>query len=109
MAIKKDKFKNGPEGFTKEQIKQINKDTSYLNSHTITTIDDVKKRLEGMKKSEEFNKNLKYEQDFIDIVGESAGARKVHYRSMEDIKRAKEGKSPREDQFDTPLPKKKKK
>jgi len=50
--------------------KQINKDTSYLNSYTITTIDDVKKRLEGMKKSEGFNKNLSIESKKRDGIPE---------------------------------------
>jgi len=80
MAIKqaksskpKSKLEGGPEGFTPSQIKQINNDikqreveSTYAGSHTITTIDDVKKRLEGLKKSEEFNKNLSYKKDNLD-------------------------------------------
>jgi hypothetical protein len=59
QKIKEDKFKNGPEGFTKEQIKEMN-ENQYMNSHTITEIKDVQKRLEGMNKSKEYNKNLKF-------------------------------------------------
>jgi malate/lactate dehydrogenase len=40
-------------------------ENSYSQSHTITTIEDVKKRLDGMKKSDEFNKNLKIAKDNV--------------------------------------------
>jgi hypothetical protein len=64
QKIKDDKLKSGPEGFTKEQIKQIN-ENQYINSHTITELKDVQKRLEGMNKSKEYNKNLKISKDNI--------------------------------------------
>ena len=38
-------------------------ENSYLNSHKITTIEDVKKRLEGLRKSDEYNKDLKIKKD----------------------------------------------